>query len=91
MCDRLEKLNTLTVVDDAVLEQYSLLVAETRQLEAAAAEDPRLLRGIRMNRLAIRQYLSELGLTPASRARVKPLKPTVGGGLRVFNGKLNDE
>jgi phage terminase small subunit len=75
---RLQIMETLTQVDDAVVYHYCCLFAETeilrRQLETVEGEALVALIGKLGNaRNKIRQYLVELGLTPSARTRVKAL------------------
>ena len=84
MISRLTMLQTLSAVDDAVLARYCLLHARAERLETALAGEPVLSTSVehRERRVhpafsqlraydqALRQYLAELGLTPASRGRV---------------------
>jgi hypothetical protein len=104
MLVRLERSQSLAVVDDAAIYQYCRLYGETervadRQLEMQASvgileENLSGIEGadlvqvfgqivilrkliakctdqLRQGRMALRQYLVEFGLTPASRGRVK--------------------
>ena len=84
MISRLTALQTLTAVDDAVLTRYCLLHARAARLETALSDEPvfseptahgerRLHPGfsqLRAHDQALRQFLTEFGLTPASRGRV---------------------
>jgi hypothetical protein len=92
MADAMESVGTLCVTDDAVLFQYAMLCADTKELEKLAREDPRYLRAVRGNRMAIRQYLVELGMTPSSRGRVR-VSPGEGkpkGKLLRFMERADD-
>lgn len=105
MVGRLERMGTLSSVDDAALYQYCLLFAETEarverqakllervdiledQLteEMSGADRAKCIQAIakmaimagsydakiRQDRMALRQYLVEFGMTPAARSRVK--------------------
>lgn len=72
VCEDLEACKTLASVDRSALYQYCCLFAETEAL--AAKKDINLYVAIRQNRMAMRTYLVEFGLTPASRSRVKIAK-----------------
>jgi len=106
MADRLEKNQTGSTVDDAVLFQYCCLFAETEAIVVAHRTNvalvvklqkaiDKLTQGdqiveaighivqlkkletkysaqLRQGHMALRQYLVELGMTPAARSRVTP-------------------
>ena len=84
MISRLTVSRTLSAVDDAVLARYCLLHARASRLETALADEPVFsvttahgerkmhpaFAQLRAYDQALRQFLAELGLTPASRGRV---------------------
>lgn len=104
MLDRLEKNNTLSIVDDAALFQYAELFGETQEIKTDNSrlrkmsvtlmamvkrlqgselvetigrivdiehELSRQATKLRQNRMALRQWLVEFGMTPSARTRVK--------------------
>ena len=79
MCARLDDSGTLSLVDDQVLYEYCKLWTIARKVDRAAERSPvhdgTKIRPVfdlaRRYKLALRDYLVQFGLTPASRGRVR--------------------